>query len=497
MRALPIDDVDLHTTAGQRAYQRTVLVLLCVAARWALPHSRVSVEHSLSNGVYCEVHLDRPFSARDTALLESTMRQLVAEKLPIDVVEAPPSQAAQLLAGSTNTAAASLVSQLKQPSIALVKCGSFYEYCDGPVLMNSALVPHFRLRFYLPGLVLQTPEDETGRIPPYREQPKLASIYREAERWAHILGVGDAAALNKVIQQQGYGDLVRVSEALHEKKIAAIADMVAQNQEIRLITIAGPSSSGKTSLAQRLKIQLRVNGLRPVTISLDDYFLDRAQTPIGDDGKPDFEAIEALDLGLLGDHLSQLIQGGEVDVPVFDFHTGRRSPTTRKLAIAADQPIIIEGIHGLNDRLTASVPKGHKFEVYISALTQINIHEHVRIHTTDARLIRRLVRDAQFRSHPAEETIRMWPMVRRGEKRNIFPFQEEADVMFNSALVYELAVLRSKAEPLLAAIPPDSPTAAQASQLLWLLRHFDHMPAEDIPENSILREFIGGSCFAV
>lgn len=489
------DTVDLKTPMGMRTYQRTTLMLLCIAAKQALPGSRISIEHSLSNGVYCEVHCNHPLTPHNVRMLENTMHDLVQQSLPIEVREVPRDEAARLLHENGIDSAAALVHNLKSASVHLTTCNGYFDYYHGPVLANTNLTPLFRLHYYLPGLVLQIPEDNSGHIPPYREQMKLASVYREAERWAQILGVSHAASVNEAINRGESGDLVRISEALQEKKIAAIADQVAQNREIRLITIAGPSSSGKTSFAQRLKIQLRVNGLRPVTVSLDDYFLGRAETPLGEDGKPDFEAIGALDLPLLGDHLSQLIQGGAVDVPIFDFHIGKRSAKTRRLQIATDQPVIIEGIHGLNEQLTASVPRGNKFKIYVSALTQVNIHEHVRIHTTDARLIRRIVRDAQFRSHPAESTMLMWPMVRRGEVRNIFPFQEEADAMFNSALVYELPVLRAKAEPLLEAIPVDSPVAEEAKQLLWLLRHFTTMAPDDIPPNSILREFIGGSCF--
>jgi uridine kinase len=487
--------IDLTTTHGHRVYQRTAILLLCMAAQKAMPDSRVSVEHSLSNGVYCEIHDKHPLTPRDLVALEHDMRELVKQALSINIRTYPRSEAVRLLLQSGNRSGAALLQQMNVEHVDLTECHGYHDYLSGPVLANSSLVCSFRLNYYLPGLILQIPEDNSGQIPVYREQPKLASVYREAERWAKILNVGDVASVNEIIRRKEAGDLIRVAEALYEKRIAAVADQIAQNSEIRLITIAGPSSSGKTTSAQRLKIHLRVNGLHPVTISLDDYFLSRHETPLGDDGKPDFEALGALDLPLLGEHLSRLIQGEPVDVPLFDFHTGQRSNQTRRMQISDDQPIIIEGIHGLNEQLTASVPRGHKFKIYISALTQNNIHDHVRIHTTDVRLIRRMVRDHQFRSHPAENTIKMWPMVRRGEVRNIFPFQEEADVMINSALVYELPVLREKAEPLLQAIPKDSPVADVAEQLLWLLRHYEPLESDEIPHNSILREFVGGSCF--
>ncbi len=490
-----VTEADLASSDGQRIYQRTALLLLCVAARSALPESNVLVEHSLSNGVYCEVRAGKALSPRDTALLEQAMRELVATNLPIRVEMMPREKAIQVLHAAGSHSSANLLSGLTLSEVPVTSCGDFREYYTGPVLNNTGLTPHFRLHFYLPGLVLQVPEDNTGSIPPYIEQPKLFSVYREAERWAGILGVEGAANMNETARAGEADDLIRVSEALQEKKIAAIADMVVTNPDIRIITIAGPSSSGKTTFAQRLKIQLRVNGLRPVTISLDDYFLSRNETPLDESGKPDFESIAALDLTLLGDHLSRLIQGDAVEVPAFDFHNGRRADQTRRLQIGPDQPIIIEGIHGLNEQLTAPIPRGNKFQVYISALTQVNIHGHIRIHTTDCRLIRRIVRDAQFRSHPADATIRMWPMVRRGEQRNIFPFQENADTMFNSALIYELPVLKAKAVPLLQAVPAGAPERGTADKLLWLLSHFVPISEKDIPVNSILREFIGGSCF--
>jgi uridine kinase len=349
----------------------------------------------------------------------------------------------------------------------------------------------------MPGFILRFPTvTSPAAIPKFEEHRKLFRIYYEFEKWGQILEVGDVGALNEQVVGGKGGDLIRIAEALHEKKIAQIADQIAADRDrIRLILIAGPSSSGKTTFAQRLAVQLRVNGLKPISISIDDYFIDRDKTPIGADGLPDFECLEAIDLELFNEQISSLIQGFPVRLPRYDFQKGQRRYRAETLRISEDQPIIIEGIHGLNNRLTSEIPKDHKFKIYISALTQLNIDDHNRIPTTDNRIIRRIVRDNQFRGHDAITTIGLWPMVRRGEERHIFPFQEEADVMFNSALIYELAILKTHAEPLLAGITPDYPEHIEAKRLLKFLSYFEPLTDCEVPLNSIIREFLGRSCF--
>ncbi|MBS3986802.1 MAG: nucleoside kinase, partial [Erysipelothrix sp.] len=323
-------------------------------------------------------------------------------------------------------------------------------------------------------------------------QPKLARIFYEAERWAEILEVNTIADLNEAIANGSISKLIKVAEALHEKKVANIADEIEKYKDRgNIILIAGPSSSGKTTFAERLMIQLMVNGLKPISISMDDYFVDRDKTPIDENGEYDFEAIEALDLELLNEHLTQLIQGEEVEVPVFNFKLGKREFLGHKIKIRPEQPIIIEGIHGLNEKLTYSIPKDHKFKIYISCLTQLNIDNHNRIPTTDIRKLRRLVRDHQFRGLSALDTLRIWPSVRRGEDRNIFPFQEDADIMFNSSLIYELAVLKEYAQPLLLEITRESPDYIEAQRLLRFLTYVLPLDGKEIPLNSIIKEFIG------
>lgn len=489
-----LEFLDLGTDDGQRIYVRSLSFLLVRAAEDVLPGARVSIEHSLGNGLYIEVHGTRPLTEENVVALERRMRELVEEDLPFRKRRLPLTEAQELFRRQGQEEKAELLNYRQKDYLNVYELAGRYDYFYGYMVPSTGFLRLFALRFYLPGLILLYPNKENpGTLPPYHDQPKLAAIFRESERWGEILGVGDVASLNRLIAG-GYGpELIRIAEALHEKKIAQIADQIAQNRDrIRLVLIAGPSSSGKTTFAQRLYIQLRVNGLRPVTISLDDYFVDREDTPRDENGDLDFEALEALDLKLFNRHLVQLIQGEEVEVPVFDFKRGCRTWVGRRLKVEPGQPILIEGIHGLNEKLTASIPKEKKFKVYVSALTQLNIDRHNRIPTTDTRLLRRIVRDSKYRSAQAEDTILRWPSVRRGEERNIFPFQEEADAMFNSALVYELAVLKRYAEPLLAAVPGKSPAYGQAKILLKFLSYFLALDAEEeIPRTSILREFIG------
>jgi uridine kinase len=489
-----LEFLDLGTDDGQRIYVRSLSFLLVRAAEDVLPGARVSIEHSLGNGLYVEVHGTRPLTEEDVVALERRMRELVEKDLPFKKLRLPLAEAQEIFRRQGQEEKAELLRYRKKDYLNVYELAGRYDYFYGYMAPSTGFLRLFALRFYLPGLILLYPNKyNPGILPPYRDQPKLAAIFRESERWGEILGVGDVASLNKLIAG-GYGpELIRIAEALHEKKIAQIADQIAQNCErIRLVLIAGPSSSGKTTFAQRLYIQLRVNGLRPVTISLDDYFVDREHTPRDENGDLDFEALEALDLKLFNRQLVQLIQGEEVEVPVFDFKHGCRTWVGRRLRVEPGQPILIEGIHGLNEDLTASIPKDKKFKIYVSALTQLNIDRHNRIPTTDTRLLRRIVRDSKYRSAGAKDTILRWPSVRRGEERNIFPFQEEADAMFNSALVYELAVLKRYAEPLLAEVPEKSPAYGQAKILLKFLAYFLSLDEEEeIPRTSILREFIG------
>lgn len=493
-----IQFVNMEMEAGIKIYQRSVVFLMITAIRELYPDAEVTVEHSISGGLYCEVYLAGMFKKSDVGAIEKHMRQIVSEKRLIVKKILPKEEVIRLFEESGQEEKAHLIASLKRSVVSIYYCGDFYDYLYGPMIPTTAQLGLFALNYYAPGLVLRTPTlSAPTEVPSFVSQPKLARIFAEAEEWAHILQCNYVANLNAHNQKGDIGELIRVSEALHEKKIAQIADFISENiQHIHLILIAGPSSSGKTTFAQRMRVQLRVNGITPVSISLDDYFLDRMYTPRDEKGNYDFEVLEALDVALFNQHLLQLLQGEAVEIPYYNFLTGKREYRGNMIQIDGNQPIIVEGIHGLNEKLTAAVPRGAKYKIYISALTQLAIDGHNRIPTTDTRLLRRMVRDHNSRGSNALHTIRQWPSVRAGEEKNIFPFQEEADMMFNSAMIYELGILKKYAKPLLQAVTQEFSEYEEAVRLLDFLEYFDDIRAEeDVPINSILREFIGRSCF--
>ncbi len=490
--------VSVDTEEGMRVYRNSLVFVMLRAAHEVLENCRVFVKHSLSNGLYGEISWKRPVTEKDIEAIETRMHAIVERDEPFTLEKIPIEKAKDVFRSEGMDSKVRLLETSRRQQVTIHGLGWYQDYLASALVPNTGLLKYFKLRFYLPGFILEYPKrHDPCVIPPYVEQGKLANIYFEAERWQKNIATEDAAALNVVVDGAKVGDLVRVSEAYHEKQIARIADEITANRDrLRVILIAGPSSSGKTTFAQRLSVQLRVNGLHPLAIGLDDYFVERGRTPKDEAGHFDFEALEAIDTELFNEHLSLLIQGQEVSLPTFNFKTGEREWRGRTLRVTREQPLIIEGIHGLNDALTSSIPKGRKFKIYVSALTNLNLDDHTRIPTTDVRLVRRMVRDNQFRGHSATATIARWPSVRRGEERHIFPFQEDADVMFNSALVYELAVLKTYAEPLLADISQDIHEYSEARRLLRFLSHFQAIASEgDIPCNSIIKEFIGGSCF--
>ncbi|MEL7635801.1 MULTISPECIES: nucleoside kinase [Sporomusa] len=492
-----VDFLDLRSEAGMKVYQRSVTFVLIAAAQELFPGSEVTVEHSLSKGLYCELHHGRDIMPEDVEKLEQHMRQIIEEDRPIVRKTLPKAKAIEMFKAAGQREKVSLLEQFDKENVNIYYCGQVYDYLYGNMTPSTGYVKVFELKYYPPGIILRLPEkDNPNVLPKFVENPKLFKVFKEAAQWGNILRCAYVANLNECTGKEDITDIIRVAEALHEKKIAQIADFVASHRdEVRVILVAGPSSSGKTTFAQRLNIQLRVNGVWPVPLSLDDYFVDREKTPVDEHGEYDFESIEAIDLELFNSHLARILSGEEVEMPTFNFKTGQREYRGHRIKVDKSQPLIIEGIHGLNERLTSSVPRHCKIKIYISALTQLSIDSHNRIPTTDARLIRRIVRDSEFRSHDALMTLKMWPSVRRGEERNIFPFQEEADLMFNSALIYELAVLKKYAEPLLQKITPDNSEYSEARRLLNFLEYFIPVEDNEIPQNSILREFIGKSCF--
>ncbi len=495
-RQCKIKFLDLTSPDGIRVYKRSLSFIFIRAAKEVLSGCRVTVEHSLSKGLYCEIHYKRQITEEDVKNIEKRMGEIVEEDIPFIKDNVSVEKAKRIFEESGIESKIKLLDFRKSSRVNIYSCGWLKDYFYGYMVPSTGYLKLFELKFYSSGVIIRYPEiSNPNEIPQFQEQKKLASIFREAERWGQIMEMPYVANLNEFVLHNKYPELIRIAEALHEKKIAQIADKITEEKK-RIILIAGPSSSGKTTFAERLAIQLKVNGLRPVSLSTDDYFVDREHTPKDEWGQYDFESIEAVDVKLFNEQLTKLLQGKSVEVPIFNFHKGARELKGKVMQITSEQPIIIEGIHGLNEKLTPGISLDNKFKIYISALTQLNIDDYNRIPTTDARLIRRIVRDSKFRGNSALETLRIWLSVRRGEEKNIFPFQEEADVMFNSALVYELAVLKKYAKPLLKDISDKEIEYIEAKRLLKFLSYFMIIEDESIiPQTSIIREFIGGSCF--
>jgi uridine kinase len=456
----------------------------------------VNVRHSLSKGVYCDFDYHKKLSAEDVLRIKERMIDLIEKQEPITKEAVSIDDAKRIFEDLNFISKAKLLKYRTTDYINIYTCGWLKNYFYGYMMPNMSYIKTFDVMPYDDGVILRHPTTSSPlNLPEFEEHKKLSAIFHESERWGEIIGVNKVFGLNEKIDADDYKELMIIGEALHEKKVAEIADAITQKNK-RIVLIAGPSSSGKTTFANRLRIQLMVNGLNPITLSTDDYFVNRTHTPLDEDGVPDFESIDAVDVKQFNHDLSNLIQKKVVELPTYNFITGEREYNGQLLEVHEDQPIIIEGIHGLDEKLTAEIDASLKFKIYISALTQLNIDDHNRIPTTDSRLIRRIVRDSKFRGHDAVRTLEMWSSVRRGEEINIFPFQEEADMMFNSALSFELSVLKKHAEPLLQAVPDTSEVYKEAKRLLKFLSYFKSIDDDSlIPVTSILKEFIGGSYF--
>jgi uridine kinase len=494
-----VEFIDRSTEDGIRVYLRGLTFIFIRACKELFPDCRVTVEHSLNKGLYCEVHGDFALSPRQVYRIEQKMKEIVALDEPFERFEATIEQAKDIFLDMGFDDKLEILEYRPENTVNLYRCGWMVDYLFGYMVPRTGYLTQFDLKFYLPGIIIRYPRKENPyKLPDFIDSPNLSRVFRWAGKWGRQIGVENVAQLNDRIKNGGAGDLIRVCEALQEKQIAHIADEIAaQRDRIHLILIAGPSSSGKTTFAERLRIQLMVNNLNPVPISIDNYFLERKDIPVDENGERDLESINAIDIELFNEQLTRMIQGQEVEVPYFNFQTGKREYLGRKTKIDDNQPLIIEGIHGLNEELTAMIPKRDKYKIYISALTQLNIDDHNRIPTTDTRLIRRIVRDYQFRGASIEETLGMWASVHRGEEKYIFPFQEQADVMFNSALTYELAVLKPFILPLLEKASWDHPYYMEINRLRKFMKYFVELDASEVPNTSIIREFIGGSCFHV
>lgn len=485
---------------GWRVYRRSLCFLLAKAVRDLFPQAVFAVEHSFGLGLYCSFS---DTSDRDATLvervaqLEAHMRRLSEQDLPFERRKISYADAVRDFEAAAEHEKNRLLAHRNPPRVVVHVCRGFVDLAHGPLTPSSGCLSRFRLIPYPPGFVLHLPDRaRPADLPPFEDQPHLFRIFQEHKEWGRILGVGTAGKLNEIVAADDAEDFIHTAEALHEKKLAQIADRIGRNRKrLKVLLIAGPSCAGKTTFAKRLATQLRVNGIRTATVAMDDYFVGRDRTPRDEQGKLDFEHLEAVDLELFNAHLLALIDGQEVKLPRFLFATSTREYRDTPVRIADDQMIIIEGIHGLNPRLTERVPGERKFRVYISALTQLAVDRHNRVSTTDNRLMRRLVRDRLYRGYPALETLRRWPSVRRGEKRWIFPFQQQADETFNSALDYELAVLKPKVEPLLMQVKPMHEEYAEARRLSEFLLNFLALDDNAVPPLSILREYIGGSRF--
>lgn len=492
-----VELLDIRTQAANLIYQYSLSLIYLKAVSDCLGNVRVEIQNSLNKGVYTEIKTAEVVTEAQVAQIEKRMREIVDADMPFVKEVVSREKAMEIFEREGRRDKQKIMgASLNLKDVKFYSLGNVRDFFYGLMAPSTGYIQFFQLMKYRRGVLLRFPHPSNpGEIPPYVDETKMYQAFGEQTRWDKLLGVNYVADLNEKIENGQYRELIQLSEALHEKKIAEIADMIKQ-QNKRIVLIAGPSSSGKTTFARRLCIQLKVNGLDPIYMGTDDYFVEREQTPLDEHGERDYENLQALDIELFNNNMNDLLAGEKVDLPTFNFMTGHKEYGRRITSIKANQPIVIEGIHALNEELTAYIPKEEKFKVYISPLTQLNIDAHNRIPTTDERMLRRMVRDNLYRGHNAQSTIASWPKVRAGEDKNIFPYSGEADVLFNSYHVYEIAVLKKYAEPLLKEISPQEAEYADAVRMLKFLRFFKTIEDDSIiVNNSIIREFIGGSIF--
>lgn len=494
VRDVDVQPVDTFTTEGLRIYQRAMVFVLVVAARELYPEARVTIDHSVTvGGFFCTVTGRPTFTTDELEAIGRRMQEIVEADEPIVPRVVAVEEAIEIFEAQGYSDKVRLLSGHEKEQITIYSLRGVLDCFYGPMLPRTGRLGDCCLEDYPPGFILRADvERHVLPLESHTTYPKLMGVFREYGNWLNILGIEDAGALNQAIERGEAARAVLVSEALHEKRISDIADAILARGTVQVILIAGPSSSGKTTFVRRLGVQLLVNSQQPLALGLDDYFVDREDTPVNDDGTYDFEALEAVNLELFNQQVQALLRGEQVTIPRFDFIEGRGVPG-KQVQLAPGSLVLIEGIHGLNPRLLSEISEERIFRIYVSALTQLNLDRHNRVATTDNRLLRRMVRDDATRGIPAQETLRRWPSVRKGEERYIFPYQENADVMFNSALVYELAVLRPFVERLLLRVPRRTPEAVEADRLLSLLHWIRPCGADLVPSNSLLREFVGGS----
>ncbi|MBO5594978.1 MAG: nucleoside kinase [Prevotella sp.] len=491
-----VEFLDITSSSGSRAYTRSLFFILCKAAHELFKPCKVAIDIPVSNGYYVNLNIGRPVTLDDAGAIRRRMQEIIDAAMPIHRHETTTKEAIELFDSLHNRSKVKLLKSIGTLYTTYYDIDGYVDYYYGSLLTNTSQIYLFGLEKYYDGLLLRLPSREhPSELGEMTHQDKMFGIFKEHHQWQEILGLRTIGDLNEVIGKGKSSILIQISEALQEKKIAKIADEIAQRKGIKMVLIAGPSSSGKTTTCKRLSVQLAVNGIKPVGISLDDYFLDRELTPLDEKGEYDFEHLHALNLPLLNEQLTALFQGEEVELPRYDFPTGKSVKSGKKLKLHDDEILVVEGIHALNPELTSQIPKEKIFRVYASALTTILLDNHNYVPTTDNRLLRRIIRDHKYRGVSALDTIRRWPSVRAGENKWIFPFQENADAMFNSAMLFELAVIKSQAEPLLEQVPENVPEHAEAYRLLKFLHYIKPIPETQIPPTSLLREFLGGSSF--
>lgn len=490
-----VELISINSKIGIKIYRRTLIYIFAMALKKLFPDNRATVNYQMENAVYCDLG-DIEVTDEIVAKINEEMRDIVRKNLFIKKVVMNREQAEQFYK-ETQTARGKLQYDLKSnKKIYMYYCEDYFNYCYGVLARTTGAIKIFDIVKYDNGILLRYPSaGKPDQLPKIIQNKKMKWAYNEYNEIHKILNINTVYKLNDAVKEKRIKDVIMIDEALHEKNIANIADKIAKDKKIKMILIAGPSSSGKTTFAQRLGIQLRVNKIKPVTISVDNYFVERQDTPRDENGDYNFECIEAIDIELFNNHLTRLLNGERVEMPQFDFLEGTKKYNGKYLQLKDDEVLVIEGIHCLNDRLTSSIPQEQKFKIYISALTVLNMDRYSKVSSTDVRLIRRIVRDYQFRGYSAEHTIDTWPSVTRGEVENIFPFQESADVIFNTSLIYELGVLKGIATPLLKEIPIEHPEHAEAQRLLGLLKYIRSIPASEVPTNSLLKEFVGGGDF--
>lgn len=493
-----IEFVDYTNLSGMRTYVRSLCFILSKAVHDVYPEATLNLEHSISRGYYCTIHNGKPADAEMLAEIKQRMQELVAADLPFKQHTVQTEKAIELFHAIGMDDKANLIKTCGMLYTSYHELDGYINYFYGGLVPSTGYIRLFDLEPYIDGALLRVPmQSNPTQLAPKVWQKKMYEVYKEHLTLQHALGLNNVGDLNLALKKGYASEVIMISEAMQEKQIARIADEIAEQYKkgVRMVLIAGPSSSGKTTTCKRLEIQLATNLLHPIGISLDDYFVNREDTPKDENGEYDFESLYALDLPYFNADLQRLIAGEEIDMPTFDFETGKRVYRGKKMKLQENSIIVIEGIHALNPELTANLDDSLKYRIYVSALTSISLDNHNWIPTTDNRLLRRIIRDYRFRGYSAEETILRWPSVRRGEDKWIFPYQEYADAMFNSAMLYELAALRAYAEPILANVQESSPANAEAYRLLRFLRYFNYIPQEDLPKTSLLREFVGGGSF--